>query len=155
MSKNPKLRVEGVGIVRMKAFHDRRRGGTLFAANSQSTTNLTLPVVGGGQFRVRRIFYIGGLPPGSTRANHAQRKTTEVVFCLAGSCALYVDDGRKKQKLKLREPSLGILIGPHVWRRIADFSSDCVLLALTDTSTYDPQDYINDYGRFLASCSGR
>ena len=48
----------------------------------------------------------------------------------------------------LNTPKIGLYVGTYIWRKMFDFSQDCILLVLA-SDFYDVDDYIHDYGGFL------
>ena len=63
---------------------------------------------------------------------------------------MLLDDGRRREQVRLGRPDQGLLIEGLVWREMHDFSTDCVLLVLA-SHAYDEADYIRDYDQFLAA----
>lgn len=99
-------------------------------------------------FPVQRVYYVFGTLPGVSRGFHAHRKLRQLVVAVSGGCTMMLDDGSRRVAVSLNTPDKGLLLGPMVWREMHDFSPDCVLLVLADTS-YDESDYIRDYQAFL------
>ena len=99
-------------------------------------------------FEIKRVFFIYNADEDAVRGSHAHGKMQEVIICLRGSCALTVDDGRKRQTFTLDRSDEGIYLSANIWREIHDFSPDALLLALA-SEHYDPYDYIRDYSEFL------
>jgi hypothetical protein len=71
-----------------------------------------------------------------------------MAVCMAGSCRFVLDDGRTRVEYLLDRNSVGLTMGPMIWREMYDFSPDCVLLVLASRA-YDESDYIRDYQAFL------
>ena len=92
--------------------------------------------------------HIVSLEPGTVRGNHAHRTLTQVIFAAAGSFMLALDDGATKQTIKMSDPSCGIILGPHLWATMSEFSKYCVILIFAD-DYYDESEYIRDYAEFL------
>jgi dTDP-4-dehydrorhamnose 3,5-epimerase len=99
-------------------------------------------------FAIVRAYYLFGTQPGVTRGLHAHRAVRQFAVPVAGSCTMLVDDGLTRAKVRLEQPTVGLLLPPMVWHEMSDFSSDCVLLVLAD-APYDESDYIRDYDHFL------
>jgi len=112
--------------------------GSLIAIEGNNTLN----------FNIKRIFYIFDLNTQSTRGEHANKISTMCFFTLKGSCKILVDNGTEKETFILDNPIKGLLCEPMTWKKIYDFSSDCILMSLCDTN-YDSNEYINDYNDFL------
>ncbi|MEN6326644.1 MAG: WxcM-like domain-containing protein [Syntrophomonas sp.] len=100
-------------------------------------------------FPIKRIYYIYGVPAGSSRGLHAHIKLKQVLICLKGSCKIIVDDTRERETVVLNRPDTGLLIDSLIWREMYDFSPDCVLLVLA-SEHYDASDYIRNYEDFLS-----
>src|SRR4051794_17616501 len=65
-------------VVKLASFEDAR--GTLIAANGGEA----LP------FRAVRYFFVRDVPPGTARAQHAQRRGDELISCPVGGCTVEV-----------------------------------------------------------------
>ena len=99
-------------------------------------------------FDLNRVFYIYGTDPAAERGHHAHHKFREIAIAVAGACIMSLDDGTDRVDVRLDDPAKALTIAPSVWRVMKDFSSDCILLVLTD-APYDESDYIRDYAEFL------
>lgn len=99
-------------------------------------------------FAPKRFFLVFDVPSKETRGEHALRHCTQFMICIAGSCAVVVDDGHARQELLLDSPEVGILVPPMIWCSQYKYSADAVLLVLA-SDPYDPKDYIRDYDEFL------
>lgn len=99
-------------------------------------------------FEIKRVYYIFNTKIGIERGFHAHINLKQIAICVKGSCHFILDDGTKKQKIKLNNPNQGLFIEGLVWREIKDFSSDCVLVVLASELYYE-KDYIRDYQSFL------
>ena len=82
------------------------------------------------------------------RGFHAHVDLKQIVLAVKGSCNFIVDNGKKKEEIKLSKPNKGLLIEGLVWREMRNFSPDCVLLVLA-SENYIEKDYIKDYNKFL------
>jgi len=98
-------------------------------------------------FEIRRVYYIFGTKSDFRRGKHAHRDLTQLAVCVAGSCRFMLDDGKVRREYHLNRNSLGLVIGPMVWREMYDFSQDCVLLVLASKS-YIESDYMRDRTEF-------
>lgn len=103
-------------------------------------------------FAIARAYYVFGTLPGVTRGFHAHKQLQQVAVCVIGSCTMLMDDGRRKESVRLDSPDRGLLIPPRVWHEMSDFSPDCVLLVLA-SDHYDEADYLRDYAGFLSHVS--
>ncbi len=82
------------------------------------------------------------------RGEHAHKTLHQLLICVAGSCVVLVDDGRRREEFLLDTPGKGLHIPPMVWGVQYKYSSDAVLLVLA-SDVYDADDYIRDYEEFL------
>jgi dTDP-4-dehydrorhamnose 3,5-epimerase-like enzyme len=105
-------------------------------------------------FKIARVYYLFGTKPGAQRGFHAHRALNQVAVCLSGSCTIVMDNGTNRLQLQLSRPDEALHLGAMVWHEMRDFSEDCVLLVLAD-APYDEEDYIRDYGCFLAELAIR
>ena len=105
-------------------------------------------------FPIRRVFYIHGVPAGQARGHHGHRQLELVLFALAGSCKVIVDDARQRRTLPLDQPEVGLYVGPWVWHELVDFAAGTVVLALA-SAPYDESDYIRTYEDFRREATAR
>lgn len=132
------IKVKHSGIVKLSAHKDRRRGD-LFVAEAKKNV----------PFPIRRIYFINNLGRVSaSRGGHAHKKLTQAIFCPNGSFVLGLDDGKRKQKIFMNKPEVGVLLGPKLWVTMRKFSKDCVILLLS-SNYYRANDYIKNYDDFL------
>lgn len=131
-------RVRGVKVYRQKEIRDLR--GCLSVGEYSSS----LPFV------PRRYYVIYGVPSREVRGEHAHKTLHQFMVCLAGQCALIVDDGEHREEILLDNPAVGVYRPPMIWGVQYKFSPDAVLLVLA-SHPYDADDYIRDYDQYLAS----
>jgi UDP-2-acetamido-3-amino-2,3-dideoxy-glucuronate N-acetyltransferase len=127
-----RLAVSGVAVYHLRAVRDLR--GSLAVAE----LGRELP------FEPKRFFVVHDVPSRHVRGEHAHRRLHQFLVCLKGEFSLVVDDGSKRQEVRLRGPEIGVYLPPMVWGIQYRFSPDAVLLVLA-SDVYDPADYIRDY----------
>ena len=101
-------------------------------------------------FPIARVYYIHRTEWGVERGFHAHYALRQLAIAVSGSCAFTLDDGSRRETVRLDKPTEGLILGPMIWREMSDFSADCVLMVLADAA-YDEADYIRNYGGFLAA----
>ena len=99
-------------------------------------------------FEIKRIYYIYEVGKDLVRGHHSHKKLHQVLIAVKGSVKIAVKHHYGQQEYVLNDPSVGLYIGPNVWREMSDFSEDAVLLVLA-SEKYDPDDYIRDYDEFI------
>lgn len=99
-------------------------------------------------FDIKRIFYIYGSDADVVRGQHANRNSEFVLINVSGTSKVKIDDGKNIDIIELNEPHMGVYIPKMLWKEMYDFSSDSVLLVLTNTH-YDASEYIRDYNDFI------
>ncbi len=100
-------------------------------------------------FEVKRFFLIREFDNANAlRGKHAHKKLKQVIFCVNGSFTLHLDDGKRKQKIKMDNPRVGVVLGELLWHEMDNFSKDCVILVVA-SDYYKESDYIRDYKKFL------
>jgi UDP-2-acetamido-3-amino-2,3-dideoxy-glucuronate N-acetyltransferase len=104
-------------------------------------------------FTPRRVFVQYDVPSREARGEHAHRELHQFLLCVHGSVKTLVDDGRNRAEVVLDRPSLGLHVPPMVWGGQFAYEPDSVLVVLASAS-YDPADYIRDYGEFEALVRG-
>ncbi|MEG2789695.1 MAG: FdtA/QdtA family cupin domain-containing protein [Romboutsia sp.] len=99
-------------------------------------------------FKVKRIFYIYGVPNNSERGDHAYYNTKQVLICLSGNLKVRCFDGSTEDIYILNRPDEALYLSPNIWRTTFEHSSDAVLLVLSSLE-YNEADYIREYDKFL------
>jgi len=135
-SRLPDSSIEGVRLQRLKAVQDLR--GDL------SVTDVEREI----PFPVKRVFWVYNVPSERVRGAHVHLELQEFLVCVAGSCKVVLDDGKRREEYLLDDPSLGLVLPPRVWRSLYGYSGDAVLLVFA-SHEYDPDDYVREYDRFL------
>ena len=105
-------------------------------------------------FTIKRIFYIYGTKDNIVRGKHANRISEFVLINLQGSVKIRIDDGKSEDIVVLDKPHRGVYLESLVWKDMYDFSSDSILLVLSD-SGFDGEEYIRDYDQFLDEVNGK
>lgn len=91
---------------------------------------------------IKRVFYIYGVGDVS-RGGHRHHKTWNALICLHGSCRVYSNDGYQEEYFLLNNPSSCLILEPKDWHTMDSFSSDAILLVLSN-ECYDLADYIDE-----------
>ncbi len=102
---------------------------------SLSVLEKTLP------FDIQRIYYIYGAK--QQRGGHAHKKTQQAFICLGGSCEITIHTTKEQKTYLLNSPQKCLLLEPHEWHTMQNFSSEAFLLVLA-SEHYNPDDYIMD-----------
>lgn len=132
------LFVNNSGVVRLQFFEDPPDGNLAIAEASKN-----IP------FDIKRVYFINSLDnPDAIRGKHAHKHLKQAIFCINGSFTLELDDGSKKQRVKMDTPYAGVILDGLLWHKMTGFSEDCVILVFAN-ARYDPADYIRDYEEFL------
>lgn len=90
---------------------------------------------------IKRAFYIYGVAAGEQRAKHGHKKTWNALIPVAGSCRIVVTTSKGEQIFWLNNPAQCLLIEPGDWHIMDEFSSDAILLVLSN-EYYDKEDYV-------------
>jgi dTDP-4-dehydrorhamnose 3,5-epimerase-like enzyme len=101
-------------------------------------------------FEIRRVFYLYGLAPGTTRGGHAHKWHDEVIVPLAGRFDIRLDDGFQTRRYTLDRPSAGLFLPRLVWQDLENFSPGAVCLVLA-SDVYSEADYYRRHAEFLAA----
>jgi dTDP-4-dehydrorhamnose 3,5-epimerase-like enzyme len=104
-------------------------------------------------FRIRRMFFLKDVPPGSERGNHAHRRSHELLVVPSGAVTIELDDGWSRWQHRLKEPDRAVHVPPMTWVILRGFEvgTICVVLA---SEAYKAADYIRDYQRFVTAVRG-
>jgi dTDP-4-dehydrorhamnose 3,5-epimerase-like enzyme len=101
-------------------------------------------------FDIKRVYFIYGVSVGAVRGAHTHKETTQALFCIQGGIVIALDDGKRKEKVLLNRPDVGILLEPGVWHEMQEFKKGTILLVLA-SEKHEPKDYIRNYEDFLNS----
>ncbi len=99
-------------------------------------------------FIPKRYFMVFNVPPKELRGGHAHATCQELIFCIGGSVAVVVDDGRMREEFILDSPDIGLFLPGRVWGVQYKYSPSAVLAVLA-SEYYDPKDYIHSYEDFV------
>lgn len=99
-------------------------------------------------FEIKRVFYIYGSDPDVVRGKHANKQSEFVLVNVSGKSKVRVTDGVSEYIVELNKPMQGIYIPKMIWKDMYDFSTDSVLLVITNTH-YNKEEYIRDYNEYL------
>jgi dTDP-4-dehydrorhamnose 3,5-epimerase-like enzyme len=103
-------------------------------------------------FEIKRLYYITKVQKGVERGFHSHRKLHQILICLNGSVKIRVKNPKDEEILELNDPSVGLYIGPMIWREMFCFTEGCVLLVLA-SEYFDENDYIRNYDLYLNEAS--
>jgi len=122
-------------------------------------------------FEIGKVLVMSDIQTDDTRGNHAHHETEEILVVLAGGCIVDLDDGcGVSEQVRLtasgyealdsggnpggqqpatsnQEEIKALLLFPHIWRVMRDFSPGTVLLVVANMK-YDEADYIRDRPEF-------
>jgi oxalate decarboxylase/phosphoglucose isomerase-like protein (cupin superfamily) len=104
-------------------------------------------------FAIRRTYWVYDVPGGEARGGHAHVTLDEVLIALSGSFDVRLDDGRGEQVVTLNRSYVGLLVPRMTWRRLENFSTNAVCLALA-SAAFDEADYVRDYDAFVGLVHG-
>jgi acetyltransferase-like isoleucine patch superfamily enzyme len=100
-------------------------------------------------FTPARVFLVYDVPSKEVRGAHAHKELEQFLICVAGSCAVVVDDGQARTEVAMDSPRHGLYLPPRVWGIQYKYTADAVLLVLA-SRPYAESDYLRDYDSFLA-----
>lgn len=98
-------------------------------------------------FEIKRVFYLYDVPGGEDRGAHANKELQQLIIAANGSFDVVVDDGVSSHRFHLNRSYYGLYIPGMIWRKLENFSSGSVCLALV-SEFYDPADYHRNYDEF-------
>jgi hypothetical protein len=85
-------------------------------------------------FDIQRVFYIFGVPVGVERGHHGHRNTSQFLTCVSGCVDIEITNSNDCFRFVLDSPSKGLMMPPDNYIIMKNFSTDCVLLVLADTT---------------------
>lgn len=102
-------------------------------------------------FEAKRVFTVSGVPNGEERGNHAHYKTEQILVCIKGVIKVKIFDKEDFYSFALIEGEY-TYIPAMTWDCQAFSSPEDILMVIANT-TYDPEDYINDFEQYKKLCS--
>ena len=99
-----------------------------------------------GDFDIKRMFVVSGVPLGSTRGYHAHKETNQFLCCINGSIEVTIDNGKQRTRHILKKSEY-LYQEKLLWAEITFLTSDAELLTVCSTK-HDENDYIRDYEEF-------
>lgn len=103
-------------------------------------------------FEIKRVYYISKVDPEVRRGFHSHKNLHQLLICVNGSVKIRTNIPGEDKIVELNDQSIGLYIGPMVWREMYDFSPGSVLLVLA-SDHYDEGDYIRDYDKYVSEAS--
>jgi len=91
-------------------------------------------------FDIKRVYYMSGIPHGSTRGGHSNPATEHVIIALNGQFTVRLREGKAEKTIVLDNPDQGLYITKGIWHRIENAAQDSIVLVLAST-LYDEKDY--------------
>ena len=123
-------------IVDLQTFLDP--SGEITIANIYKTLNFT----------AKRCYWILNTNKDDSRGNHAHKNLKQLIVVSSGSVDILLDDGKNEAKVSLTSPHKGLFLEGLIWRKMFNFSTNCVITILCDED-YNEDDYIRNYDDFL------
>jgi len=101
-------------------------------------------------FVIKRVFFLSEIVNGCERGFHSHQELKQYLVCAAGSFTIRLDNGHVKSEIQMTSQSPGLFLDGKVWREMADFSNDCVVMVLCDRE-YRFDKVIRDYDKFQSN----
>ena len=92
-------------------------------------------------FIINRAFWITNVPQGKERGHHSHRTCHELIVAVKGNFSVEIETPEGSKIFQLSEKkSQGLMVYPHEWCRLYDFSADAVCLCLA-SENYNAEGY--------------
>lgn len=99
-------------------------------------------------FKMKRLFYLYGVPKDSFRGGHAHIEHLTFMVAINGSFDVNLTDKKGKQvKVKLDSPNKGLFVPNLIWHELNNFSKGAVCLVIA-SDKHDEKDYLRDFDSF-------
>ncbi len=134
----PMFTVDDCRIIELDRHHSQRKGDICVVENCKEVP-----------FEINRVYYLYDVPGGVDRGGHAHKSLYQLIMAVSGCFTVVLDDGGQRRSFVLNRPYKGLYVPPGIWRTLEDFSSGSVCLVLA-SERYDEEDYIRDFGDYLA-----
>jgi hypothetical protein len=100
-------------------------------------------------FRILRVFTIAGVSVNGRRGNHAHRRCSQVLTCLAGRLNVKIHDGIRETVDSLSANGDALLIPPLFWNSVI-FDGPSTVLAVFCDELYEESDYIRNWDEYAS-----
>ena len=97
-------------------------------------------------FPCKRIFFVGGVPKGMRRGDHAHHETQQWLICLKGRIKVGLHNGKELTEFEISKGDT-VHIDKLTWD-YQEFLTGGELLAVLCSTEYNPADYILDFKEF-------
>ena len=98
-------------------------------------------------FSIKGIEYFYDIPGGGGFKGYSCKHHKEVIIALSGSVDVIVDNGIERQCITLNRSYIGLYLPDQLWRQIKNFSTNSIVLVVSD-SFYDDDDYVRNFKDF-------
>jgi hypothetical protein len=93
-------------------------------------------------FAPQRFFWLSGIRPDATRANHGHRSCHQLLICQQGTLYATITRGDGKTSVHAMSVGTTLHLPPLHWLVLSNFSQDAVLGVLA-SEPYDKNEYVN------------
>ena len=93
-------------------------------------------------FTPQRFFWLSGVGPDTTRANHGHRSCHQLLICQQGTLDATITRGNGEISVHTMSIGTTLHLPPLHWLALSNFSHDAVLGVLA-SEPYDKNEYIN------------
>jgi len=97
-------------------------------------------------FCIQRIFTVTA-NAGDFRGNHAHRRCSQLLVCLAGKILVNCNNGHEDKEYLLDNMGTGLLVPPGIWAQQNYLVNNSLLMVLCDR-LYEADDYIHSHSQF-------
>ena len=105
-------------------------------------------------FNIQRVFTVVNASGGSRRGEHAHKKCKQLLCCVSGEVQLICNNGTETIERLLTPESAAVLVPNGMWAEQKYLKDNSVIIVFCDQS-YDENDYIRDYDKFLSWKKGQ
>lgn len=100
-------------------------------------------------FEIKRTFWTYDVPAGEIRGGHAYKLQNEIIVALSGSFDVVITSiDNSKQVFSLNRSNFGLYIPSNNWRHIENFSTNAVVLHISD-QFFEEDDYIRNFEDYI------
>jgi hypothetical protein len=111
---------------------------------NQAENNISLEAIKNVPFEIKRISYFLGKQNNISKNKYSYKNIKQLIVCIKGSCTFSINDGTKNEVIELSNANEGLYIDNLIWRKIVDYTPDCVVIILSNEYYNDNEYIIND-----------
>ncbi len=99
-------------------------------------------------FKINCLYCVYESEKNNLKGFYTNKQSYQLMFCPYGIIEVLIDDGNKKEKVLLDNPSVGLILPLGIWREVTWKKSDSIF-CVAASGYHDPEKMKNDYELYI------